>query len=268
MGRMLGAYDPDDDLDRPDLNKCPDCGCYFAADTCPLCGKECPPEMRAGARAEPKKKKHKGGNSSGRVQFIPWYHSWWFILIMMFWMPLVGIILFLTSPYKTRWKVIVCVAGALYAFFFYFGLGDLLLNGCANESYINTDLSESEYKETCREIEPEAYYRNSATEGYYMMELTVVRSISSSDIYDAVYYLCRDEQNPSVELLLLDCRVDDTKRLLPGDRIVVWGQACEDGTLSVYDGENTATVTRPGFYMAYVESRPAATNVAAGIFCS
>ena len=46
MGRMLGSFDPEDELDRPDLNKCPDCGCYFATDNCPLCGKVCPPEMR------------------------------------------------------------------------------------------------------------------------------------------------------------------------------------------------------------------------------
>ena len=39
MGRMLGSFDPEDELDRPDLNKCPDCGCYFASDECPLCGK-------------------------------------------------------------------------------------------------------------------------------------------------------------------------------------------------------------------------------------
>ena len=60
MGRMLGSFDPEDELDRPDLNKCPDCGCYFATDNCPLCGKVCPPEMRAGARVEPKKRKKPG----------------------------------------------------------------------------------------------------------------------------------------------------------------------------------------------------------------
>lgn len=74
MGRMLGSFDPEDELDRPDLNKCPDCGCYFATDNCPLCGKVCPPEMRAGARVEPKKRRKRRAGS-GRVQFIPWYHT-------------------------------------------------------------------------------------------------------------------------------------------------------------------------------------------------
>lgn len=255
MGRMLGAFDPEDDLDRPDLNKCPDCGCYFATDACPLCGKECPPDMRAGVRAAPKKKR-KHTNTGGRVQFIPWYHSWWFILIMTLWMPPVGFVLFLTSPYRTRWKVIFCVVGALYTFFFYFGMGEILLNGCADESYINTDLSEEEYKATCEAVEPEDYYRSGATEGYFTMELTVVRCIASIDVYEAPYYLCRDPRNPSVELLLLDCREGDARRLLSGDRITVWGQACVDGDMAVYDGESEIRITRPGFYMAYVQTSP------------
>ena len=61
MGRMLGYHDSDE-LDRPELNKCPDCECYFATDECPLCGKICPEEMRAGNRAPVKHKKRK--NSS------------------------------------------------------------------------------------------------------------------------------------------------------------------------------------------------------------
>lgn len=250
MGRMLGAFDPEDDIDRPDLNKCPDCGCYFATDHCPLCGKECPPDMRAGVRISPKKPKNRNRNTSGRVQFIPWYHSWWFILIMMFWMPPVGIALLCASPYRTRWKVVACVAGALYAFFFYFGLGNLLLNGCADESYINTDLSEEEYKATCEAIEPKEYYRQNATEGYYTMELIVVRRLAS---VDETCYLCRDPKDPTVELLLVDCRADGSSRLLEHDRITVWGQAYPIGELSVYDNENGYSVTRPGFCLAYVQ---------------
>ena len=36
MGRMLGAFADDEELDRPDLNKCPDCNCFFDGDFCPL----------------------------------------------------------------------------------------------------------------------------------------------------------------------------------------------------------------------------------------
>jgi len=57
MGRLLGSHADDRELDRPDLNKCPDCGCFFPQDNCPLCGKPCPEEMRAGNRKPPKKSK-------------------------------------------------------------------------------------------------------------------------------------------------------------------------------------------------------------------
>ena len=47
---MLGAFADDEGFDRPDLNQCPDCKCFFEGDNCPLCGKECPENMRAGKR--------------------------------------------------------------------------------------------------------------------------------------------------------------------------------------------------------------------------
>ena len=107
MGRMLGAHDPNSEIDRPDLNKCPDCGCFFAQDNCPLCGKLCPEEMRAGNRKPVKKSRVRSG--SGRVTFIEWYHSWWFIILMMIFMPIAGIVLLITSPHRTRSKVIFAV---------------------------------------------------------------------------------------------------------------------------------------------------------------
>ena len=109
MGRMLGAFDNSEELDRPDLNKCPDCECFFAGDTCPLCGKQCPEEMRAGNRKPPKKQKRRKRGTNGRVTFIEWYHSWWFIILMMIFMPIAGIVLLVTSPHKTRSKVIFAV---------------------------------------------------------------------------------------------------------------------------------------------------------------
>ena len=81
--------------------------------------------MRAGNRIP--QKPHKTRRSgSGRVSFIAWYHSLWFIALMMLIFPLVGIILILTSPYKTRTKVIATVIAAIYmgigaACMYYFG---------------------------------------------------------------------------------------------------------------------------------------------------
>ena len=116
MGRMLGAFDNPQELDRPDLNKCPDCECFFAGDYCPLCGKVCPEEMRAGNRKPPKKERRRRTSSNGRVTFVEWYHSWWFILVMMLVMPIAGIILLLTSPHRTLWKVLITIAVVLLEF--------------------------------------------------------------------------------------------------------------------------------------------------------
>lgn len=115
MGRMLGAFDNSEELDRPDLNKCPDCECFFAGDTCPLCGKVCPEEMRAGNRKPPKKQRRSRSRTNGRVTFVEWYHSWCFIILMMIFMPIAGIVLLITSPHRTRAKVIfVIVFVAIY----------------------------------------------------------------------------------------------------------------------------------------------------------
>ena len=121
MGRMLGSTGSDE-LDRPDLNKCPDCQCYFAGLNCPLCGKLCPEEMRAGNRKPVKVKKHRN-TGSGRVTFVEWYHSWWFIVLMMFVMPIMGIILLLTSPHERWKKVLFAVIAVIYLVASTFGIG-------------------------------------------------------------------------------------------------------------------------------------------------
>ena len=134
MGKLLGAH-ASEELDRPDLNKCPDCLCFFAGDNCPLCGKECPEEMRAGNRAKVKPKKKKINPNAGRVTFIPWYHSWFFIILMMFVMPIIGIILLCTSPYRTRTKIIVLASIVVGIFLLVFVIlpftmvGEMMLMG-------------------------------------------------------------------------------------------------------------------------------------------
>ena len=116
MGRMLGAFDNPEELDRPDLNKCPDCECFFSGDNCPLCGKACPEEMRAGNRKPPKKKRRRQASSNGRETFVEWYQSWWIIIIMLVVMPVAGIILLFTSPHRTLWKVLLTLAIVLVEF--------------------------------------------------------------------------------------------------------------------------------------------------------
>ena len=146
---MLGAFDGSDELDRPALNKCPDCLCFFAGDNCPLCGKVCPEEMRAGNRKPPKKEK-KRRQSSGRVTFVEWYHSWWFIILTMIFIPIVGIILLATSPHKKSSKITFIIIACVYLLITTIGIGTIIgwvLN--IFDPPVNTKLSRGEYVAKC-----------------------------------------------------------------------------------------------------------------------
>ena len=59
MGADLGFFAEDRERDFPELNKCPDCETFFADANCPICGKECPEEFRAGNRKPIKQKKRR-----------------------------------------------------------------------------------------------------------------------------------------------------------------------------------------------------------------
>ena len=257
MGRPLGAFDSDE-LDRPDLNKCPDCQCYFLTETCPLCGKVCPEEMRAGNRKPVRHKKSKNRGQAGRVTFIPWYHTWWFILIMMFWMPIVGIILFFTSPYQRKWKIIGAVAGILYFLAVFLGIGLTLLGDLfPGDPPVNTELSRAEYVATCEEMDAEQYYRADGIEqAYIRMELVVRERVV--DVYDesgyATYYICVDPDNDAVTLLLRDCRQNEADKFVAGDSITVYGESESDGEVTVYP-DYDRVVTSPCLNAAYIEMK-------------
>lgn len=255
MGRSLGYFDSDE-LDRPELNKCPDCECYFATEECPLCGKICPEEMRAGNR-KPVKPPKKRQNSSGRVQFISWYHSWWFIILMLYFMPIAGIILFFTSPHSKKSKIIaasivvgVYVVGGLLVTF---GAG--LLSNLFYESPVNDDISREEYVQLCEEMDVEDFYRVANDYGRYVcLELTVIEKDveHSIDVYDtgATYYHCRDLNGGEMVIYVQDCNLGTPIQFLPGDMIRVYGESA--GMMSFLDG-STYTSERPCVYMAYCE---------------
>ncbi len=246
MGRTLGAYDSDE-LDRPDLNKCPDCGCFFATDECPICGKICPEEMRAGNRAKVKPPK-KNRNSSGRVQFIPWYHTWWFIALMLWWMFPIGVILFFSSPYSKKTKIILTAVAAVAVFVFYGGIG-LLYNHFVSQSPVNDHISRMEYVALCQPSDVDTFYRDIYDEGAYTtMDLTVTERIE--DIYDGeVYYVCTDDEG-EFSVVLRDCILADRQNYRPGDIIRVWGEST--GMLEVY-APNGDVLQLPGLYMAYCD---------------
>lgn len=238
MGRMLGAFSNEDELDRPDLNKCPDCDCFFAADNCPICGKECPEHMRAGNRAAVKKRKKRRSGSS-RVTFIEWYHSWWFIAIMLFIFPIVGIVLLATSPHRGWKKGVFIALAALYMIVSTVGLGSII-SGLTSlwEEPVDTSLTREEYLSACEEVAPEQFFRTPGeyTDRYLSMTLEIVSRAYSYDYYDEnVYYVCRAQGGSSYVIVLRDCLIGGEQNLIPGDVITVYGQCKTDSAVSVYD---------------------------------
>lgn len=256
MGKLMGAYDSDE-LDRPDLNKCPDCGCFFASDNCPLCNKPCPEEFRAGNRKAVKKTK-KRNVSNRTVTFINWYHSWWFIILMLFFMPVVGIILLLSSPHKKSIKIIAAVIAVLYTVVTYFGIGPII-NNVTNlfDKPVNTSISREEYVALCEEVDAEQYYRNASVyeDKYVSVTLTVKERITnyeaqySGDKY-YTYYICTDESGADFEIFVLDCIQDGSKNFIAGDVITVYGEGA--GEVDIYDEEYN-THTAPCINIAYVK---------------
>ena len=252
MGRDLG-YFASEELDRPELNKCPDCECFFATDECPLCGKVCPEEMRAGNRAAVKKPK-KQKNSSGRVQFIPFYHTWWFMLVVFLFSRIAGLILFLTSPYSKKSKIIAAsvVVGA-YALLFVLGSGWLW--SLMDRPLVNDDISREEYVQLCEPMSVEDFYRYANDTGRYVsMELIVLEKCvdHSEDVYDigATYYRCRDLSGGELIVYVWDCNLGTPLQFLPGDMIRVYGESA--GTMSFVKGSGY-TEALPCLYMAYSE---------------
>lgn len=255
MGRMLGSHADYEELDRPDLNKCPDCDCFFAGDNCPLCGKECPEDMRAGNRKLVKPKKQRRRSGSGRVTFVEWYHSWWFIIIMMFFMPLVGIVLLLTSPHRTWKKVLFVSLAVVYSVISFYGMGTIT-SGFTDlfDSPVDDSITREEYVAKCEEITPEQLYRSSDgyKDKYICMTLKVGEKVTYLDdnyvIKDYTCYLCYAEDDSQYEILIRDCLLDNQQRFVPGDIITVYGEGAGDcRALTEHDVE----IDCPCLNMAY-----------------
>ncbi len=256
MGRMLGAFDEDNSNDRPDLNKCPDCGCYFAGDRCPLCGKICPEEMRAGNRKAVKQKKAKTTHHSGRVTFVEWYHNWWFIIPMMFLLPWVGIILLFTSPHKKSHKIIAISVALLVALFptILFGF-QFFIDSLSDP--VDTSLSREEYVAKCEGTSAEDYYR--IPDAYYEKFVSIVLVIegrftdpeaSAGDKY-TTYYLCSAPDNDNMKFIIRDClQGSDVQNFIPGDTVTLYGEGA--GYITVYDSQYNE-YEEPGIYVAYAK---------------
>lgn len=245
MGRMLGSFADDNELDRPDLNKCPDCDCFFASDTCPLCKKVCPEEMRAGNR-KPVKQKKQRKSGSGRVQFISWYHRWWFIILMIWAIPIVGIVLLVSSPHE-KWKK--WLVGGIYIawiLFSTFGFTIASYLGGLFDKPVDTGLTQEEYVERCQDMQAEQYYRAYADyeNDFIKTQLIVVTKAAYVDgqpEQNNVYYVCTPVDSQDCYVIVRDCLIDSEQVFIKGDVITVYGQGDEycrayDTDYKIYDG--------------------------------
>ena len=254
MGRMLGVFDNDEELDRPDLNKCPDCGCFFPGECCPICGKPCPEEMRAGNRKPVKKQRARRSSGSGRVTFVDWYHSWWFIAIIMFIFPIAGIVLLITSPHQ-KWKKILFVGiAAVYMLVSSFGF--LLLPYLQNafDKPVNTSIKRAEYVSRCEGVSADSIYRSATNceDEYLRITLTVLYRVENVEDYYSgdTYYLCRATDGSGLYFIVRDCLIEDKQNFLAGDVITVYGEGA--GEQAVYNAQSDGVQNAPCINMAYV----------------
>lgn len=257
MSKQFG-YD-DVELDRPDLNKCPDCECYFSTYTCPLCKKVCPEEMRAGNRLPPPKpKKRRKSADSGRVRFINWYHEWWFIVILFLIMPLAGLVVLFTSPHKFKHKILFVVGYLTIPLVLSLVIS---LCGSAIIAWLQPDpvddsLSREEYVQKCVEVDPEAYYRSPTAyeKAYVQMTLVVEKQVyRSTESNGLTYYLCRAEGQENFYIIVRDCILDAEMNLLPGDTVTIWGEYGGTPTVVDTNADHYSYYTAPCVNAAYAE---------------
>ena len=256
MGRMLGAFDNPQELDRPDLNKCPDCECYFAGENCPLCGKPCPEEMKAGNRKPPKKEK-KNRSSNGRVYFVEWYHRWWFIALAMFVMPIAGIVLLITSPHKKSAKITFIAIGAAYFLISTIGIGSIIgmISGWI-DPLVDTSLSREEYIAKCNGVDAEDFYRSADKyeDKFVSMTLVITGSVTDAEAYYMdekypEYYVCKSVGGGKFEILVRKCLQDSSKNYVVGDVITVYGEGASNTVIIDMVGN---TVSAPCINVAYI----------------
>ena len=253
----------EDERDYPELNKCPDCETFFASNNCPLCGRECPESMRAGNRKRIKEKKNPTyeKHSSGRVQFVPWYYSTWFIILMLVVQPIIGLILAWTGPWKRGGKLLATVILLLpYILGGLFGIvWGLAMNILTDYTLpVNTEISQEEYVALCEELPAETVWRqaDSLTEKYVTMTLTVEAVWEDEYAYYTDYAYPRyfectvTEEGETYTFLLHDFRRSAGVNLREGDVITVWGQIGGNETIS-----NTAvgSMTHPCINILYLE---------------
>lgn len=245
MSRQIGYFADDGAQDFPELNKCPDCETFFADEHCPICGKRCPQEYRSGNR-KPVKRKKRRPSSSGRVQFIPWYHTTAFVILMLIIEPLIGLILTWTSHWRRLWKIVATVAAVVLRY------GGVILVtlmmiffGTVQEPSPVESMSPVEYMEYCEtaEADPRSLYGYSHEYAGVDVRLDVtVREVLTKKREYAeenflTYYFCEAQGTElTYTFLLLDCRVASDAPIRVGDSFSAYGCVSSYQTVHLADG--------------------------------
>ena len=137
------------------------------------------------------------------------------------------------------------------------GIGAVMtLIGRLTDKPVDTSLSREEYVSACSEISPEELYRSSdAYKGKFVKTQLVVTGeveyYGDGFYYDDGdrYYLCLSDYGGGMAIIVRDCLIEDSIRLVPGDVITVYGQGGGEKTVWNHDDELTSVCLN----MAYVE---------------
>ena len=262
--QFFGGSAPDD---YPHLNKCPDCETFFADLTCPLCGKICPEEMRAGNRKPPKQKwEDPYSRGSGRVQFVPWYYSTPVIIAMLFIFPVGGLVLLWMGPWKKKWKIFATVLlgiGAILPVIFWALMAFVMHFVFSEDINVDLHMSRTEYVELCEQNDTDvvALFRNpdDYAEDFVKMTVTVEDIFQNYLVEEyAWYYRCTAEvDGREYTFLVRDFRDAGSPNLTPGDRITLYGQVMGNVEVSTYGEE----LRGPCIAMRFVDLEPATAAI-------
>ena len=142
-----------------------------------------------------------------------WYQSWWFIILMMLFMPIVGFILLFSSPHEKWKKILVGVIAALCIALSYlgYGIGNIFSGiGDMFDTPVDKSLTKEEYIEKCETVTPEQIHRSADyfEDEFVCVELRVINKATyMDDNYnekDYVCYRCRGTDGGTYVIVIRD----------------------------------------------------------------
>ena len=177
---------------------------------------------------------------------------------MMFFFPIVGIVLLITSPHDRSKKILFVTIAAIYLVISTIGIGTII-SGVVGifDKPVDTSLAKGDYIAACEELDAEAYYRSSESyeDKFVTLKLQVVSRVEYYDgffgVSEDAYYLCEAVGTSSFKIIVRDCLIDSKQNFIAGDIITLYGEG--DENIFVYGlGEDYTEWEGPCINMAYV----------------